>query len=146
MGNLDAKNKLRDALDVVGEVFADVKSACLEGHFQIETNRLEETKEIIRCIKMYAILKGIDKLSGRKLDVLAYYLISGYNRKTKKDIIKRVKITDSNLNNINHELRKMGVIEKSGYNQATNEVNSDLLAFKNFIVDNRGKYALIKID
>lgn len=139
-------NELKKSLDSVGDFFPDVKEACTKGYFQIETARLEETKEIVRCIKMYAILKNIDKLAGRKLDVLAYYLISGYNKKTKKDIVKRVKITDSNLNNINHELRKMGVIRKSGYNQAANEISPELLEFKKFVVDKKGKYILTKIE
>ena len=68
------------------------------------------------------------------------------SKDTKKEILRELKITDSNLNNINHELRKMGVINSVGYNQSNNEVNKDLLSFKDFIVDKRGNYMLIKID
>ena len=140
------RKRLEDSLDVIGEVFSDIKDAVLKGHFNIKTNRLIENAEVIRCIKLYVILNNIKKLTGRKLEVLAYYLIMGYSKETKKTILKALKITDSNLNNINHELRKMGVINSVGYNQSNNEVNKDLLAFKNFIVDSKGSYVLIKID
>lgn len=140
------RKKLEDSLDVVGKVFKDIKEACIEGHFKIETSRLIEDQEVIRCIKLYVILNNIKKLTGRKLEVLAYYLIAGYSKDTKKGIIQELKITDSNLNNINHELRKMGVIENVGYNQSNNKVNQDLLDFKSFIVDKKGSYILIKVD
>lgn len=140
------RQKIEDSLNVVGEYFEDVKEACLNGYFKIETQRLSEMDEILRCIKLYVILRDIKKLTGRKLEVLSYYLKFGYSKKTKKDIIKGIKITDSNLNNINHELRKMGVINSVGYNQSSNEVNKDLLDFKSFIVDNKGNYVLINLD
>lgn len=141
-----SREELEKSLEIVGEVFEDVKESCIDGHFKIETKRLNEMDEILRCIKLYVILKDIKKLTGRKLEVLSYYLKFGYSKKTKKDIIKGIKITDSNLNNINHELRKMGVINSVGYNQSTNEVNPELLKFKKFIIDNNKKYVLIKID
>lgn len=141
-----SREKLEKSLEIVGQVFGDVKESCIDGHFKIDTERLNEMDEILRCIKLYVILKDIKKLTGRKLEVLSYYLKFGYSKKTKKDIIKGIKITDSNLNNINHELRKMGVINSVGYNQSTNEVNKELLKFKEFIVDNKKKYVLIKID
>ncbi|MFT6125915.1 MAG: hypothetical protein ACJAVA_000357 [Flavobacteriaceae bacterium] len=142
----EQRKKLEDSLDIIGEVFKDIKEACVEGHFKIETSRLVEAGEVNRCIKLYVILKDIKKLTGRKLEVLTYYLILGYSKDTKKFILKGLDITDSNLNNINHELRKMGVIKSVGYNQSNNEVNEDLLAFKKFIVDKKGSYILIKID
>lgn len=140
------REKLEESLNTVGTVFSDIKESCIDGHFKIETERLSEMDEILRCIKLYVILKDIKKLTGRKLEVLSYYLKFGYSKKTKKTIIKGIQITDSNLNNINHELRKMGVINSVGYNQSTNEVNKELLKFKEFIVDNKKKYVLIKID
>lgn len=140
------REKLEGALDTVGEFFGDVKEACVKGYYKIDTKRLSEMDEIVRCIKMYVILKDIKKLTGRKLEVLSYYLNFGFSKKTKKDIIRGIKITDSNLNNINCELRKMGVINSVGYNQSANEVNKDLLEFKNFIVDNKGSYVMIKVD
>lgn len=140
------RQKIEESLEVVGNIFGDVKEACIDGFYKIETKRLNEMDEILRCIKLFVILKDIKKLTGRKLEVLAYYLLYGYSKKTKKDVIKGIKITDSNLNNINHELRKMGVINSVGYNQSTNEVNKDLLEFKKFIVDNKGNYVLIKLN
>lgn len=141
-----SREKLEESLEIVGKVFEDVKESCIDGYFKIETGRLNEMDEILRCIKLYVILKDIKKLTGRKLEVLSYYLKFGYSKQTKKNIIRGIKITDSNLNNINHELRNMGVISSVGYNQSTNEVNKELLKFKQFIVDNKKKYVLIKID
>lgn len=143
--NIDRK-KIEKSLEVIGQYFGDVKRACTNGYYKIETKRLVEIEEILRCIKIYVILKDIKKLTGRKLEVLAYYLAYGYSKETKKDVIRNIKITDSNLNNINHELRKMGVINSVGYNQSANEVNSDLLEFKKFIVDNKGDYVLIELN
>lgn len=140
------RQKIVDSLEIVGEYFEDVKDACLKGYYKIETKRLNEMEEIIRCIKLYIILKDIKKLTGRKLEVLSYYLKFGYSKKTKKDVIKGIKITDSNLNNINHELRKMGVINSIGYNQSANEVHKDLLEFKEFIVDKKGSYVFIQLN
>jgi len=139
------RKKLVESLEIVGEFFEDVQKACIEGYFTIETERLTDMEEILRCIKLYVILKDIKKVTGRKLEVLSYYLKFGYSKKTKTSIIKGIKITDSNLNNINHELRKLGVINSVGYNQSANEVNRDLLTFKESIVDNKNNYTLIKI-
>ena len=130
--NID-RQEIENSLETVGKFFEDIKEACLDGHYKIETKRLSEMDEILRCIKTYVILKDIKKLTGRKLEVLSYYLKFGYSKKTKKDIIKGINITDSNLNNINHELRKMGVINSVGYNQSANEVNKELLEFKNLL-------------
>ena len=140
------REKIEDSLDVVGEIFPDVKEACTKGFYKIETDRLTEIEEIIRCIKIFVILKDIKKLTGRKQQVLAHYLLDGYSKETKKIVIKELNITDSNLNNINHELRSMGVINSVGYNQSTNEVNRDLLELKNFIVNSKGNYILIKLN
>lgn len=140
------RKEIEESLDTIGRYFGDIKDACLEGYYNIETERLSNVDEVLRCIKLYVILKDIKKLTGRKLEVLAYYLLYGYSKKTKKHIIANIKITDSNLNNINHELRKMGVINSVGYNQSANEVNKDLLEFKKFIVDNKGSYVLITLD
>lgn len=142
--NID-RQKMVESLDVVGKYFGDIKEACTTGYYKIETKRLSEMDEIIRCIKMYLILKDIKKITGRKLEVLSYYLRFGYSKETKKKVLKGIKITDSNLNNINHELRKMGVINSVGYNQSANEVDKDLLQFKEFIVDNKGSYVLINV-
>lgn len=147
--------KLISSLDIVGEYYGDIKEACTDGFFTIETDRLSAAKEVMRCIKMYSLLKSLDdpkedgskvnKLAGKKLEVLVYYLLYGYNSKTKKEILKTMNMTDSNLNNINHSLRKLGVIKNVGYNSVNNDVDEELLMFKNFIVDNKGKYVMIKI-
>ena len=139
------KEEIEKSLDVIGTYFGSIKDACVDGFYEIETNRLSRIEEIIRCIKLYVILKGIKKLTGRKLEVLAYYLQDGFSKDTKKDIINLVGITDSNLNNINHELRKMGVIQRVGYNNSNNEVNPDLLQFKKFIIDDRKNFVLINL-
>ena len=139
------RKKIEDSLGIVGNYFPDIKQACLKGFYKIETQRLSDMDEILRCIKLYVILQDIKKLTGRKLEVLAYYLLYGYSKKTKKAVIQGIKITDSNLNNINHELRKMGVINSIGWNQSANEVNKDLLEFKKFVVDEKGAYLLIQI-
>lgn len=142
----DSREKLVKSLENIGEYFPDIKDSCLNGHYKIDTDRLSEMDEIIRCIKMYAILKDIKKLTGRKLEVLAYYLKFGYNKKTKKDVIRGIHLTDSNLNNINCELRKLKVINQIGYKASNNELNKELLEFKRFIVDGKGKYLHIKIN
>ena len=139
------RDKVENSLIKIGEYFPDIKKACIKGFYKIETQRLSDMDEILRCIKLYVILKDLKKLTGRKLEVLAYYLLYGYSKNTKKAVIKGIKITDSNLNNINHELRKMGVINSIGWNQSANEVNKDLLEFKNFVVDEKGSYLFIQV-
>lgn len=143
--NID-KKKVEESLDIIEVFFKGVKDLCMEGHYTMKTGRLNTIPEIIRCIQFFALIKNKSKLRGRKLEVLAYYLKSGYSRETKKDIISMLKITDSNLNNINHELRKLGAIETVGYNENNNQVNKELLEFKEFIVDNKKGNILIKID
>ena len=88
----------------------------------------------------------MDDLRGRKQEVLAYYLMLGYSKKTKESIMKELDIKSSNLNHVNHSLRKMGAIRQIGYNESNNEVNKELIKLKEFIVDGRNKYILIKID
>jgi hypothetical protein len=138
--------ELEKSLNVVGEVFSDVRDACIEGHFKIDTERLIEVEEVLRCIKLFVILKDLEKLTGRKLEVLVYYLLYGYSKDTKRKILKAIGITDSNLNNINCALRSIGVIHSVNYNQKDNEVDSELLKFKEFIVNSKGKYILIKVE
>lgn len=141
---LDRK-KVEGALDIIGSVFGDIKDACTDGYYEIGANRLDDMDETLRCIQMYVILKNIRNLTGRKLEVLSYYLKYGYSKRTKDQIIKGLNIKDSNLNNINHQLRKMKVIENVGYNQSNNKVSSELLNFKEFIVDQKKQYILLKI-
>lgn len=141
----NSKQEIVKSLEVVGEIFPDIKEACVDGYYKIDTERLNGIEEIIRCVKIYVILKGIQKLTGRKLEVLAYYLKFGYSKQVKKDIIKNIKITDCNLNNINHELRSIGVINSVGYNQSLSEVNPELVQFTNFIVKQNKNYIMIKI-
>ena len=92
-------------------------------------------------------LKGDDniKISGRKLETLAYYLKHGYSKKTKEKILKDCKIKDSNLNNVNCELRRLGFITVDARNENKNHVDPKLSDFIKYMVDNKGKYVLIKV-
>lgn len=141
-----SKDEISKSLDVLGEYLPDIKNAVLNSYYSIDTKRLDNIKEIKRCIKIYSIFNDIQDLTGRKIEVLSYYLLYGFNKDTKKDIIENINITANNLNNINHELRKLGFIRRSGYNKRNNEVNPDLLDFKKFIVDNKKSYILININ
>lgn len=143
------KNKqqiITKSLDNIGEYFPDIKSACIDGYFQIDSNRLTSTEEIVRCIHIYTMLKNIKGLSSRKLDVLVFYLKYGYSKEIKKLIEERLKIKEGNLNSINCELRKLGVIEQVGHNESNNKVCDELREFKEFIVDQKGSYILISIN
>lgn len=142
---MDERKKIEEALDTVGQYFGDIKQACIKGHYTIDTTRMGEMEDILRCIDMYIILNNIENLTGRKKEILGYYLKMGYSKKTKDFIIKNLKLTDSNINNLNHSLRKLGVIKSIGYNQSINEVDKDLLDFKKFMVDSKGEYLLVKI-
>ena len=140
------KERTEESLEVIRQVFPDIYESCTKGYFGIDTKRLSDIREILRCIEIYKLLKGMDDLRGRKQEVLAYYLMLGYSKKTKESIMKELDIKSSNLNHVNHSLRKMGAIRQIGYNESNNEVNKELIKLKEFIVDGRNKYILIKID
>lgn len=140
------KDKLISSLGTISEVFPDMSDACVKGYSKVVTDRLEDMEEIQRCIRMFLILKGIPKLTPRKLELLAYYLKMGYSRESKDKITRRMKMKDSNLNNLNSKIRDLGLIKQVGHNQSNNEINPELVQFKKDIVDNKGSYILIKIE
>lgn len=141
-----SKEEIEKSLSIIGNYFGSIEEACIDGFYEIETKRKESRiEEIYRCIQMYTLFKGVGKLRGRKLEVLSYYVQDGFNKQTKIDIMESLKIKDTNLNNINHELRSLGLIVKNEYNHSTNDVSKELMQFKKFIIDDKKKFVLINL-
>lgn len=140
------KEDLVKAISQVGKFFPDVPGICENGYFKMTTEELDETDNINRCIKLYCLIKGIPIIQTRRAEVMYYYLKYGYSRQTKDFIMKKININDSNLNNINNALRNIGFIKQVGYNNRNNEVNAELLAFKNYMDKGSGAHILIAVE
>lgn len=144
-------NKMSDvfleSLAKVGAVIPVLEDMAKSTFYKLEIKRMSDLEDVIRFITIYVSLKGDDevRLSQRRIQTLAYYILYGYSKKTKDTIKKDLDIENSNLNNLNSQLRKMGYIVSEKYNTHNNSVNKELLNFVNYMVLNKGKYFLVKL-
>ena len=141
------QNPFIEALETIEKTSPVIGDMVRKTFYQLEIERLTDLEDIVRFTSLYIDLKGDDdiKISGRKLETLAYYLKHGYSKKTKEKILKDCKIKDSNLNNVNCELRRLGFITVDARNENKNHVDPKLSDFIKYMVDNKGEYVLIKI-
>ena len=139
-------NKMSDvfleSLAKVGAVIPVLEDMAKSTFYKLEIKRMSDLEDVI-----YVSLKGDDEVrrSQRRIQTLAYYILYGYSKKTKDTIKKDLDIENSNLNNLNSQLRKMGYIVSEKYNTHNNSVNKELLNFVNYMVLNKGKYFLVKL-
>jgi hypothetical protein len=131
MLNKESAEKFMKDLKQYTPLFHDLAE---QKYAHVKSPKGTEMTEIFRCIKLYCLIKAIPELTVRKTEVLAYYLQRGYNTDTKKYIRKEEDITDSNLNVINHQLRKMGYLVQDGRNETRNKVSEELSNLKNHIL------------
>lgn len=136
-----------DSLAKVGKVIPVLEDMAKSTFYKLETKRMSDLEDVVRFITIYVSLKGDDdiRLSQRRTQTLAYYILYGYSRETKNAIKKDLNIKNSNLNNLNSQLRKMGYIVAEEYNTNNNKINKELLDFVNYMVMKKNSYFLVKL-
>lgn len=76
-----------------------------------------------------------ETLSPREIIVLRDYLLNGYSTQTKKALRLTLGITNSNLDQINHKLKKKGFLEAHKTNERQKVPNQKLLDLKDVFID-----------
>lgn len=102
-----------------------------------------------KVLKIYASVININTkknyLRPRLVDVLAFYILFGYNKKTKELILQSLKMDIKNLNQINSELTKKKFLIRDNNNFTKKHISQELEELnKYFILENTKKIFLIK--
>lgn len=75
------------------------------------TDTLDKLTKVLQLYALMVNLKvGKIYLRPKLVEVLAFYILKGYNEKTKELILNSLNITKPNLNQINSELTKKGYL------------------------------------
>ena len=102
-----------------------------------------------KVLKVYATLINVNKkgnyLRPRLVDVLAFYILFGYNKETKILIMESLKMDVKNLNQINSELSKKKFLIRDSNNFTKKHISKELDELKNyFLSDDLSKVFAIK--
>lgn len=141
---MPSKKEFLESLDVVSEVAPILKSLIVEGSYRLTSEKKGDMIQVIDIVKIYSILKKEKELIGRNLEVLAFYLVNGYNRDLKEKMAEELNIKINNVNQINSSLRKDGYLIQDKKNKTKNVVDPDLKKFKEFIIDKEKKNVIIE--
>lgn len=141
---MPSKKEFLESLDVVSEVAPILKSLIVEGSYRLTSEKKGDMIQVIDIVKIYSILKKEKELIGRNLEVLAFYLVNGYNRDLKEKMAEELDIKINNVNQINSSLRKDGYLIQDKKNKTKNVVDPDLKKFKEFIIDKEKKNVIIE--
>lgn len=76
-----------------------------------------------------------ETLQPREIIVLRDYLLNGYSTETKKALKLTLGITNLNLDQINHKLKKKGFLESHKTNERQKVLSQKLLDLKNVFID-----------
>lgn len=104
-----------------------------------------------QILRIYALVTNINKgdnfLRSRLADVLSFYILFDYSKETKNLIIKSLKITNKNLNQINAELTEKKFLIRDLHNFRKKHLSKDLVSLKKYFLDeeNLNKFFLIKM-
>lgn len=109
-------------------------------------DKLDLLKKVLR---IYASVININAkknyLRPRLVDVLAFYILFGYNKKTKELILQSLKMDIKNLNQINSELTKKKFLIRDSNNYTKKHISKELEELNNyFILEDTKKIFLIK--
>lgn len=106
---------------------------------------------IKKVLQIYAIITDINVknkfLRPKLIDVLSFYILWGYNIETKDLVLKSLKISEENLNQINYELTKKGFLVRDIYNLRVKNLSEETKKLSNYFLSNElNKIFLIKFD
>lgn len=102
-----------------------------------------------KVLKIYATVTNIDKsenfLRPKLVDVLSFYILLGYSKKTKSIILESLGITVKNLNQINSELNKKKYLVRDIHNFRKQHLSQELNNLKNYFINEEySKIFLVK--
>lgn len=91
-----------------------------------------------KALSIFALLEklkfGETKLRERPKEVLAFYLLEGYNSDTKDIICETLEINSDNLTQINSELTKAGYLITDERNLRKKHLNPDLQRLRDLFI------------
>lgn len=86
---------------------------------------------IKKSIELYStvryVTEDVDRLRRRLVEVLAFYVLYGYNSKAKKMIQESLGVSVQNINQMNAELLKLGYLSIDQYNLHNRIVHPELV-------------------
>lgn len=98
-------------------------------------SRLDLMKKAVTIFAAAESLRyGEVKIRRRLIDVLAFYTLNGYNRKTKDMILETLNIANDNLTQINSELTKSGYLVTDKNNLRKKSLHPDLERLKDIFI------------
>lgn len=95
------------------------------------TSTLDLLEKILSFYSTYHVIsgKGFTNLKPQLIELLAIYILKGYNKDSKKLATKMLNLKDSTrINGLNKELRDAGYIVKDKGNEHISHLNADLTA------------------
>lgn len=99
-------------------------------------NRLDlMTKAVEIFVTLESMRKKEKKLRSKLVEVLAFYVLNGYGKKTKKMIIETLKISADNLCQINSELTKKNLLIRDRNNLRKKYLHPDLKKLREVFTD-----------
>lgn len=108
----------------------------------MDNNKFYAVEKILNKVEMIDTVLIIfastvlnETLSPREMIVLRDYLLNGYSPKTKKALKLTLGITNLNLDQINHKLKKKGFLEPHKTNERQKVLSKKLLDLKNVFID-----------
>jgi len=93
--------------------------------------------DIVLSLFSKSVLK--EEISNKERTVLREYILNGYSSQTKASLRLSLGIKPSNLNTLNHTLKKKGFLLPHQTNQRLKVVNEQLMNLKNVFLDNDGQ-------
>lgn len=139
------KEEITKSIEVLKKIAPNLAEALIKRYYTIKSKRKSDHEEALRIIRLYTVLQDIEEITGRKLQVLACYLIDGYNKESKKRIRKKLNISEGNLNSVNCDLRSRKLIYPDDRNSNKNHVTKELLDLKTFLIDDKKSNLLIQL-
>jgi hypothetical protein len=96
-------------------------------------------------LRLYSITVLKTDLSLKQRTVLREYILNGYSLQTKKSLMITLNIKGTNLNTINFNLKKKGLLIPHPTNQRLKIVNEELYQIKKEFLEKGSKSAFIAI-
>lgn len=136
MENREIQLKEEESIEKVNKPKGNFES--IYGYKLNSSSRLDLMRKSVAVFATLEALRlGEVKIRKKLIDVLTFYVLNGYSRKTKIMITETLKISNDNLTQINAELTKSGYLIRDKNNFRKKSLHPDLERLKKiFINDN----------
>lgn len=102
---------------------------------------LDKLKHVLEIYALYVNMKvGSIYLRPRLVEILAFYILKGYNDKTKELILQTIpNLSKANLNQINSELTKKGFLRIDSRSYRKKYLSDSMLQIKEYFMDGKNE-------